>query len=221
MTHAGNLASGIHNPGSVHAGNLASGIHNPRSIHAGNLASGIHNPRSIHAGNLASAIPTTAKTRSTRTTYARAMRLPGRTDYALRAALELAASPDGPVTTDALSHRQDIPTSYLGAILAELRKAGIVRARRGPDGGWTLARPAADISLADVIRAIDGPLTNVSGTRPEDLHYSGAASGLPQVLVALRAAERQILEAVSLADVVEEHLPSRVRKLTEDPAAWH
>ena len=83
------------------------------------------------------------------------MRLPGRTDYALRAALELAASPDGPITTDELSQRQDIPTSYLGAILAEMRKAGIVRARRGPDGGWTLARPAADISLADVIRAID------------------------------------------------------------------
>jgi Rrf2 family protein len=149
------------------------------------------------------------------------MRLPGRTDYALRAALELAASPDGPVTTDALSHRQDIPTSYLGAILAELRKAGIVRARRGPEGGWTLARPAGEISLADVIRAIDGPLTNVSGTRPEDLHYAGAAAGLPQVLVALRAAERQILEAVSLADVVDEHLPARVRKLTDDPAAWH
>lgn len=149
------------------------------------------------------------------------MRLPGRTDYALRAALELAASADGPVTTDALSQRQKIPTSYLGAILAELRKSGIVRARRGPDGGWTLARPAAEISLADVIRAIDGPLTNVSGTRPEDLHYTGAATGLPQVLVALRAAERQILEAVSLADVVEQHLPARVRKLTEDPAAWH
>lgn len=149
------------------------------------------------------------------------MRLPGRTDYALRAALELAASPDGPVTTDELSHRQSIPTSYLGAILAELRKAGIVRARRGPEGGWTLARPAAEISLADVIRAIDGALTNVAGARPEDLHYAGAAAGLPQVLVALRAAERQILEAVSLADVVEEHLPARVRKLTEDPAAWH
>lgn len=149
------------------------------------------------------------------------MRLPGRTDYALRAALELAASPDGPITTDELSKRQDIPTSYLGAILAELRKAGIVRARRGPDGGWTLARPAADISLANVIRAIDGALTNVAGTRPEDLRYTGAASGLPQVLIALRAAERQILEAVSLADVVEAHLPARVRKLTEDPAAWH
>ncbi|MFZ8926143.1 MAG: RrF2 family transcriptional regulator, partial [Candidatus Nanopelagicales bacterium] len=118
-------------------------------------------------------------------------------------------------------HRQDIPTSYLGAILAELRKAGIVHARRGAEGGWTLARAATEISLADVIRAVDGALTNVAGTRPEDLHYSGAAAGLPQVLVALRAAERQILEAVSLAEVVQGHLPARVRKLTEDPAAWH
>lgn len=149
------------------------------------------------------------------------MRLPGRTDYALRAALELAASPDGPVTTDELSQRQGIPTSYLGAILAELRKASIVRARRGHDGGWMLARPAGEISLADVIRAVDGALTNVAGTRPEDLHYAGAAEGLPQVLVALRAAERQILEAVSLADVVDGHLPARVKRLSEDPAAWH
>lgn len=149
------------------------------------------------------------------------MRLPGRTDYALRAVLELAASPSGPVTTDELSGRQDIPTSYLGAILAELRKAGIVRARRGAEGGWTLARAAAEISLADVIRAVDGALTNVAGTRPEDLHYTGAAAGLPPVLVALRAAERQILEAVSLADVVDGHLPARVRKLAENPEAWH
>jgi Rrf2 family protein len=149
------------------------------------------------------------------------MRLPGRTDYALRAVLELAASPDGPLTTDELSSRQGIPTSYLGSILAELRKADVVRARRGHDGGWTLARPAAEISLADVIRAVGGSLTNVAGTRPEDLHYSGAAESLPQVLVALRAAERQILEAVSLADVVQGHLPTRVRRLAEDPAAWH
>ena len=153
--------------------------------------------------------------------YAHHMRLPGRTDYALRAALELAATPDGPVTTDEISRRQDIPTSYLGAILAELRKAGLVRARRGPDGGWTLGRPAADICLADVIRAVDGALTDVAGSRPEDLHFTGPAAGLPQVLIALRAAERQILEAVSLADVVSGHLPARVRRLTQDPAAWH
>jgi Rrf2 family protein len=149
------------------------------------------------------------------------MRLPGRTDYALRAVLELAASPDGPVTTDELSRRQDIPTSYLGAILAELRKAGLVRARRGPDGGWTLGRPADQIALADVIRVIGGALTDVAGSRPEDLHYTGPATGLPQVLIALRAAERQILEAVTLADVVSGHLPPAVERLTQDPAAWH
>ena len=100
-----------------------------------------------------------AKSRRRCEAYAQAMRLPGRTDYALRAALELAASPDGPVTTDELSHRQDIPTSYLGAILAELRKAGIVHARRGAEGGWTLARAATEISLADVIDP-----TKLSGT---------------------------------------------------------
>jgi len=147
--------------------------------------------------------------------------LSGRTDYALRAALELAAAPDGPLTTDELAQRQSIPTSYLGAILAELRRSGLVTARRGPEGGWSLARDPVQISLADVIRAIDGALVNVSGTRPENLHYAGAAVGLQAVLVALRAAERQILETVSLADVVADHLPARVRKLLDDPTAWH
>ena len=148
------------------------------------------------------------------------MHLTGRTDYALRAALELAAASDGPLTTEELAQRQAIPTSYLGAILAELRKAGLVNARRGPEGGWTLSRPADQTSLADVMRAVDGALVNVSGTRPENLTYAGAAAGLPTVLVALRAAERQILETVTLADVVEDRLPARVRKLTDDPAAW-
>lgn len=148
------------------------------------------------------------------------MHLSGRTDYALRAALELAAVPDGPLTTDEIAQRQSIPTSYLGAILAELRRSGLVTARRGPEGGWTLSRDARTISLADVIRAIDGALVNVSGTRPENLHYAGPAAGLQPVLVALRAAERQILEDVSLADVVNDHLPARVRRLLDDPAAW-
>ena len=149
------------------------------------------------------------------------MRLSGRTDYALRASAELAAEPDRPLTTEVIALRQDIPTSYLGAILAELRRAGIVRARRGPEGGWTLARPARAISLADVIRAIDGALTDIAGTRPENLHYVGPATGLQPVLVALRAAERQILESISLADVVSGHLPARVRRLLDDPDAWH
>lgn len=149
------------------------------------------------------------------------MRLTGRTDYALRAALELAASGDDLVRTEELADRQGISGAYLSAILADLRRGGIVRARRGPEGGWSLARPADEISLADVIRAIDGALTDVAGTRPENLHYEGPAAGLQPVLVALRAAERQILEAVSLADVVGEHFPARVRRLLDDPDAWH
>ncbi len=149
------------------------------------------------------------------------MRLPARTDYALRAAVELAAHGDEPLTTDELAQRQTIPTSYLGAILAELRRASLVRARRGPEGGWTLARPAADIRLADVIRAVDGALADIAGTRPENLHYVGPAQGLQPVLIALRAAERQILDDVTLADVVAEKYPARVRRLLEDPAAWH
>ncbi len=149
------------------------------------------------------------------------MRLTGRTDYALRAALELAASGEELVRTEDLAERQGIAGTYLSAILADLRRAGIVRARRGPEGGWSLARAAGEITLADVIRAIDGALTDVAGTRPENLHYAGPATGLQSVLVALRAAERQILESVSLADVVNEHYPARVRRLLDDPDAWH
>lgn len=156
-----------------------------------------------------------------RAPYPLRVHLSGRTDYALRAALELAAAPSGPLTTDEIAHRQSIPTSYLGAILAELRRSGIVTARRGPEGGWSLARDPREITLADVIRAVDGALVNVSGTRPENLHYAGAAVGLQAVLVALRAAERQILESISLADVVSDHLPARVRRLLDDPAVWH
>lgn len=148
------------------------------------------------------------------------MRLSGATDYALRAMLELAGA-DRPLTTDQIAQRQRIPPSYLGAILAEVRRAGLVRARRGPEGGWSLARPAAEITLADVIRAVGGALTDVAGTRPENLHYEGPAEGLQSVLVALRAAERQILEAVSLAAVRDRAYPTRVRRLLEDPQAWH
>lgn len=148
------------------------------------------------------------------------MRLPARTDYALRAALELAAEPDAPLTTDEIARRQGIPTSYLGSILAELRRATLVRARRGPEGGWSLARPADQIRLADVIRAVDGALADIAGTRPENLKYAGPAQGLQPVLVALRAAERQILDAVTLADVISGRLPPRVRKLLDDPTAW-
>lgn len=149
------------------------------------------------------------------------MRLPGRTDYALRAALELAAEGEGPITTEELGERQGIPRTYLRTILADLRRAGIVRGRRGVEGGWNLTEPPDRITLGAVIRAVDGALAQVAGTRPEDLHYGGAAEGLPTVLIALRAAEREILDSVTLADVVGGTFPDRIARLAADPEAWH
>lgn len=149
------------------------------------------------------------------------MRFSSRTDYALRATLELAGNDDGPMTTAELARVQDIPANYLGAVMADLRRAGVVKARRGPDGGWSLARPASAISFADVIRAIDGTLVNVAGTRPEKLSYTGSATGLRTALIAVRAAEREVLEAISLADGVSEQFPPRVQQLLENPNAWH
>ncbi len=152
--------------------------------------------------------------------YAATMRLTSRTDYALRAAMELAAAGEHPLTTSELGRGQGIPATYLGAVLAELRRGGIVKARRGVDGGWTLAKSARTISLADVIRAVDGTLANVAGTRPEKLSYNGAAKGLRTALIAVRAAEREILEGISLADAVDERFPARVRRLLANPSAW-
>lgn len=147
------------------------------------------------------------------------MRLPNRTDYAIRASLELAAHPGAALTVATLAKSQKIPVRYLGAIMTQLRKAGIVIARRGPDGGYELAKPAAKIMVADVIRAIDGALTEVGGSRPEHLKYSGASAGLAQVWIAIRAAERQILDQVSLAAVVTGKLPKSVKSLLQSSRA--
>lgn len=148
------------------------------------------------------------------------MRLSARSDYALRAAIELAASREGHVTSDQLAKAQQIPGKFLEAILTQLRRAGLVRSQRGPDGGFWLARPAEEISLADIIRAIDGPLLGVRGERPENLGYIGAAEPLQAVWIALRANERAILEEVTLAHMVSGELPERVRVLAELPASW-
>ncbi len=148
------------------------------------------------------------------------MRLSARSDYALRAAIELAASGGGHVTADQLARTQAIPGKFLEAILTQLRRAGLVRSQRGPDGGFWLARPADEISLADIIRAIDGPLVGVRGERPENLGYTGAAEPLQTVWIALRANERAILEEVTLEHVVTGNLPPSVRKLADNPAAW-
>lgn len=147
------------------------------------------------------------------------MRLSARVDYALRAMSELAAL-DAPRTVDQLSLAQGIPNKYLESILGELRRGGLLRSQRGPDGGYRLARPAAEISIADVIRALDGELANVRGSRPEDLEYVGAAASLQEVWIALRASERLILEGVTLAHVANGQLPGAVADLVANPAAW-
>src|SRR6202167_6366325 len=149
------------------------------------------------------------------------MRLSARADYALRAAIELAAaSGGGHVTSDQLAKTQGIPGKFLEAILTQLRRGGLVRSQRGPDGGFWLARPAADISLAEIIRAIDGQLLGVRGERPENVTYPGVAEPLQQVWIAPRAHERAVLEQGTLADIVSGTLPDMVRHLTENPRAW-
>ncbi len=154
------------------------------------------------------------------------MRLSARVDYALRAAVELAAAHQaadgvpGPVTAEQLAERQGIPPKFLESILLQLRRGGVVTAQRGPEGGYRLARPATEITLADIIRVIDGPLANVRGQRPEKVGYSGSAEALQEVWIALRASEREILELVTIAEVAAKQLPDRVRALALDPTAW-
>jgi Rrf2 family protein len=150
------------------------------------------------------------------------MRVSAKTDYALRAAVELAAAaPDGaPVKGERLATSQSIPLRFLENILLQLRHAGIIESRRGADGGYKLARDPEQITLADVIRAIDGPLAGVSGQRPETLDFQGRSEPLREVWVAVRASLRSVLEQVTLADVAAGELPASVRALTESPDAW-
>lgn len=147
------------------------------------------------------------------------MRLSARVDYALRALSELAAA-NAPRTVEQLSEAQNIPNKYLESILGELRRTGLLRSQRGPEGGYRLSRPAEQISIADVIRALDGELANVRGSRPENLAYVGAAAPLQEVWIALRASERTILEGVTLANVASGEMPKPVAALVANPAAW-
>jgi Rrf2 family protein len=142
-------------------------------------------------------------------------------DYAMRALLTLAAESDGrPVKGDALAEAQGIPLKFLENILTELRRAGIVASQRGSDGGYWLARPADQVSVADVIRVVDGPLAEVRGLRPEAARYVGAAEHLQDVWIAVRASLRSVLERLTLADVLKGRFPSAIGKLTADPEAW-
>ena len=148
------------------------------------------------------------------------MRVSAKADYAIRAAVELAAAGEGPLKGDRIAKAQSIPPNFLENILADLRNAGIVGSRRGAEGGYWLARPAAEVSLADVIRAVDGPLANVRGVRSDELAYEGSAKALEEVWIAVRASLRGVLEHVTLADVASGALPDHVRQLAADPDAW-
>ncbi|HWH37148.1 MAG TPA: Rrf2 family transcriptional regulator [Candidatus Limnocylindrales bacterium] len=148
------------------------------------------------------------------------MRVSAKADYAVRAAAELAAADGQPLKRERISDAQGIPAKFLEAILLELKHAGIIKSTRGTGGGYALARPADEISLADVIRAVDGPMATVRGERVESVEYAGPAEALRDVWVAVRASLRRVLETTSLADLASGELPPRVRELTADPEAW-
>jgi Rrf2 family protein len=149
------------------------------------------------------------------------VRISAKADYAVRAAVELAAAEDEkPVKAERIATAQQIPLNFLENILGELRHAGVVRSHRGAEGGFRLAKPAAEISVADVIRAVEGPLASVRGAPPEEANYAGAAASLPHVWIAVRVNLRRVVEQVTIADVASGKLPATVEKLTADEGAW-
>lgn len=148
------------------------------------------------------------------------VKLSARTEYAIRAALELAAHPDTPRTTESIASAQAIPLSFLENILVDLRRRGLVVSQRGRDGGHQLAMPANEIAIADIMRAEIGNLADVRGMRPENMEYEGSAENLTQVWVAARASYRLVLENITLADVLAGKFPAHVRKLLEQPDTW-
>ncbi len=149
------------------------------------------------------------------------MRVSAKTDYALRALIELALRTDGvAVKAEELAQRQDIPHGFLQAILADLRRADVVMSQRGQAGGWRMAREAVSVTVADVMRAVDGPLVSVYGLRPEAVSYNESAGALQQVWIAARSSLREVLEEVTIADLVARELPERVAARTKDEDAW-
>jgi Rrf2 family protein len=148
------------------------------------------------------------------------MRISAKEDYAVRAALQLALADGGPLKREQIAQAQEIPTAFLQNILIELRHAEIVEAQRGRDGGFRLARPAEEITVADIVRAVSGPLATIRGVRPPAVEYNEAAEPLKEVWVALRTNIRSILEHVTLANLAANKMPANVRKITADPAAW-
>jgi Rrf2 family protein len=149
------------------------------------------------------------------------MHVTAKADYAVRAVVELASgSQEAPRKVDEVAKAQGIPVSFLENILTQLRSAGLVRSQRGPEGGYWLAHPPEDVNLAQVIRAVEGPLVGVRGLRPEEVVYEGSAESLQQVWLALRANLRKVLEHVTLADVASGKLPKDIVALTKQEEAW-
>ena len=149
------------------------------------------------------------------------MRVTAKADYALRALIEMAGREDGrAVSAEELGRLQEIPHGFLQAILADLRRAGIVLSQRGQSGGWRMARAAEDVTVADVIRAVDGPLVSVYGLRPEAVHYNEAAEVLQRVWIAARHSLRDVFETVTIADLAARALPEAVQARTVDEDAW-
>ncbi|MGW0043920.1 RrF2 family transcriptional regulator [Rhodococcus sp. NPDC003348] len=149
------------------------------------------------------------------------MHISAKVDYAVRTLVEIAAADTTtPVKAEYLATAQTIPHKFLEAVLGDLRRAGMVHSRRGPDGGYWLARPADEIAVADVIRTVEGPLASVRGERPEEVEYTGAAAPLRDVWIAVRVNLRAVLEAVTIADIAVGALPEFVDELTAEPQAW-
>jgi len=148
------------------------------------------------------------------------VRVSAKADYAIRATVELAAAGGGPLKAERIAQAQQIPIKFLENIMADLRQGGLVRSQRGTEGGYWLARPAEEINLAQVIRAVEGPLANVRGRRSEEVEFSGSAAPLREVWIAVRASLRAVLESVTLADIARGELPDAVGDLTGDADAW-
>lgn len=149
------------------------------------------------------------------------MRVSAKSDYALRALIELAAQGDDvAVSAEEIGRRQDIPRGFLQAILADLRRAGVVMSQRGQAGGWRMAKDSGSVSVADVIRAVDGPLVSVYGLRPEAVHYNESADSLQHVWIAARSSLREVFERVTIRSLVDKDLPAAVVALTQDEEAW-
>jgi len=148
------------------------------------------------------------------------VRISAKVDYAVRATCEVAAHPgDAPLKAEEIARAQEIPLSFLENILVDLRRAGFVRSQRGQVGGYRMAVPASSIKVADVIRAVEGPLADVRGVRPESLAFHGSATALKDVWLATRVGLRRVLERVTIEDIVSGAIPSEVRALLDDPDA--